>query len=150
MVLSEDFISELKSRNDISEVIGEYVNLQQKGRNLMGLCPFHSERTPSFCVYPSNGSFYCFGCGAGGDVITFLRLIIAPMIIIPIMSFIPCDKMVFMTVMLAVSCPSAAIGTLFAVKYNKNAVYCSELFALTTVISAVTMPLMILYMGLFC
>ena len=74
MVLSEDFISELKSRNDISEVIGEYVNLQQKGRNLMGLCPFHSERTPSFCVYPSNGSFYCFGCGAGGDVITFLRL----------------------------------------------------------------------------
>lgn len=75
MILSEDFISELKSRNDIGEIIGEYVNLQQKGRNLMGLCPFHSERTPSFCVYPSNGSFYCFGCGAGGDVITFLRLI---------------------------------------------------------------------------
>ncbi len=74
MILSEDFISELKSRNDIAEIIGEYVNLQQKGRNLMGLCPFHSERTPSFCVYPSNGSFYCFGCGAGGDVITFLRL----------------------------------------------------------------------------
>ena len=74
MVLSEDFVSELKARNDISEIIGEYVNLQQKGRNLMGLCPFHSERTPSFCVYPSNGSFYCFGCGAGGDVITFLRL----------------------------------------------------------------------------
>lgn len=75
MILSEDFISELKSRSDIREIIGEYVNLQQKGRNLMGLCPFHSERTPSFCVYPSNGSFYCFGCGAGGDVITFLRLI---------------------------------------------------------------------------
>lgn len=75
MIPSEDFISELKSRNDIGEIIGEYVNLQQKGRNLMGLCPFHSERTPSFCVYPSNGSFYCFGCGAGGDVITFLRLI---------------------------------------------------------------------------
>lgn len=74
MILSEDFISELKSRSDIGEIIGEYVSLQQKGRNLMGLCPFHSERTPSFCVYPSNGSFYCFGCGAGGDVITFLRL----------------------------------------------------------------------------
>ncbi len=74
MILSEDFISELKARNDISEIVGEYVNLQQKGKNLMGICPFHSERTPSFCVYPANGSFYCFGCGAGGDVITFLRL----------------------------------------------------------------------------
>lgn len=75
MRLSEDFITELKSRLDISEIIGEYVDLKQKGKNLMGLCPFHSERTPSFCVYPSNGSFYCFGCGAGGDVITFLRLV---------------------------------------------------------------------------
>ena len=68
-------MTELKSRIDISEIIGEYVDLQQKGKNLMGLCPFHSERTPSFCVYPANGSFYCFGCGAGGDVITFLRLV---------------------------------------------------------------------------
>lgn len=75
MMLSDEFISELKSRNDIEEIVGEYVNLQRKGKNLMGICPFHSERTPSFCVYPSNGSFYCFGCGAGGDVITFLRLI---------------------------------------------------------------------------
>ncbi len=74
MLISEDFISELKSRNDIGEIIGDYVNLQRKGKNLMGLCPFHAERTPSFCIYPSNGSFYCFGCGAGGDVITFLRL----------------------------------------------------------------------------
>ena len=74
LILSDEFISELKSRNDIEEIIGDYVNLQRKGKNLMGLCPFHSERTPSFCVYPSNGSFYCFGCGAGGDVITFLRL----------------------------------------------------------------------------
>ena len=82
-------------------------------------------------------------------LITFLRLVIAPLIIIPVLSFIPCDKTVFMTVMLAVSCPSAAIGTLFAVKYNKNAVYSSELFALTTVLSALTMPLMILYMSLF-
>lgn len=75
LMLSDEFISELKSRNDIEEIVGEYVNLQRKGKNLMGICPFHSERTPSFCVYPSNGSFYCFGCGAGGDVITFLRLI---------------------------------------------------------------------------
>lgn len=75
IMLSDEFISELKSRNDIEEIVGEYVNLQRKGKNLMGICPFHSERTPSFCVYPSNGSFYCFGCGAGGDVITFLRLI---------------------------------------------------------------------------
>ncbi len=74
MILSDEFISELKARNDIGEIVGEYVNLQRKGKNLMGICPFHSERTPSFCVYPHNGSFYCFGCGAGGDVITFLRL----------------------------------------------------------------------------
>jgi DNA primase len=75
MFLSDEFISELKARNDIGEIAGEYVELQRKGKNLMGLCPFHSERTPSFCVYPHNGSFYCFGCGAGGDVITFLRLV---------------------------------------------------------------------------
>lgn len=75
MLLSDEFITELKSRNDIGDIAGEYVDLQRKGKNLMGLCPFHSERTPSFCVYPHNGSFYCFGCGAGGDVITFLRLI---------------------------------------------------------------------------
>lgn len=83
-------------------------------------------------------------------LITLLRLIIAPMIVIPILSLISCDKTVFMTVMLAVSCPSAAIGTMFAVKHNKNALYCSELFAITTILSAVTMPLMILYMRLFC
>lgn len=75
MVLSDDFISELKAKSDIGEIVGEYVDLQRKGKNLMGLCPFHSERTSSFCVYPHNGSFYCFGCGAGGDVITFLRLV---------------------------------------------------------------------------
>lgn len=75
MIISEEFISELKARNDIEEIISSYVDLNRKGKNLMGLCPFHAERTPSFCVYPSNASFYCFGCGAGGDVITFLRLI---------------------------------------------------------------------------
>jgi len=75
VILSDDFIAELKEKNDISEIISQYVDIQRKGRNMMGLCPFHAERTPSFCVYPASGSFYCFGCGAGGDVITFLRLI---------------------------------------------------------------------------
>ena len=75
MILSDDFISEIKEKNDISEIISEYVDIQRKGRNMMGLCPFHAERTASLCVYPANGSFYCFGCGVGGDVITFLRLI---------------------------------------------------------------------------
>ena len=75
MAFSDDFITELKEKIDIEEIISGYVEIQRKGRNLMGVCPFHAERTPSFCVYPSSGSFYCFGCGAGGDVITFLRLI---------------------------------------------------------------------------
>lgn len=74
MAFSEDFIMELKERNNIEEIISEYVSLNRRGKNLLGLCPFHAERTPSFCVYPNNGSFYCFGCGVGGDVITFLRL----------------------------------------------------------------------------
>ena len=52
-----------------------YVNLKRRGKNLVGLCPFHNEKTPSFTVYPENGSFYCFGCGAGGDVFSFVRLI---------------------------------------------------------------------------
>lgn len=75
MNISEEFIAELKNRNDIEEIVSQYVELHRKGKNLMGLCPFHSERSASFCVYPNNNSFYCFGCGAGGDVITFLRLI---------------------------------------------------------------------------
>ena len=71
----DDFIQELKYRNNILDVISGYVSLTRKGRNMAGLCPFHSERTASFFVYPSSDSFYCFGCGAGGDVITFIRLI---------------------------------------------------------------------------
>lgn len=74
MMFSEDFISELKERTNVEEIISEYVNISRKGKNLIGLCPFHAERTPSFCVYPNNGSFYCFGCGIGGDIITFMRL----------------------------------------------------------------------------
>jgi len=72
-MIPDSFIEELKYRSDIVEVISSYVNLKRKGRTLSGLCPFHSEKTPSFVVYPDNQSYYCFGCGAGGDVITFVR-----------------------------------------------------------------------------
>ena len=75
MAISDEFILELKSRNDIESVVGGYVNLKRAGSLMKGLCPFHGEKTPSFTVYPGNGSFYCFGCGAGGDVITFVRKI---------------------------------------------------------------------------
>ena len=75
MVLSDDFIAEIKEKNDICEIISQYVDLQRKGRYMMGICPFHAERTASFCVYPNSSSFYCFGCGVGGDIINFIRLI---------------------------------------------------------------------------
>lgn len=64
-------IEEIKSRNDIVDVISSYVNLKRAGSNFQGLCPFHSEKTPSFTVFPATQGYYCFGCGAGGDVITF-------------------------------------------------------------------------------
>lgn len=75
MPLPDDFLDELKARSDISDIASSYVTLKRRGRNLVGLCPFHGEKTPSFNIYPENGSFYCFGCGAGGDVITFVRKI---------------------------------------------------------------------------
>lgn len=75
MALSEDFLLELKHRNDIESVVSSYVTLKRGGRNPKGLCPFHNEKTPSFTLYPENGSFYCFGCGTGGDVIRFISLI---------------------------------------------------------------------------
>ena len=74
-MIPEDVINEIKYRNDIETAVSQYVNLKRRGKNLVGLCPFHSEKTPSFTVYPENGSFYCFGCGAGGDVFTFTGLI---------------------------------------------------------------------------
>lgn len=74
-MIPEDIINEIKYRNDIETAISSYVNLKRRGKNLVGLCPFHSEKTPSFTVYPENGSFYCFGCGVGGDVFTFTGLI---------------------------------------------------------------------------
>lgn len=74
-MIPEEIINEIKYRNDIETAISQYVNLKRRGKNLVGLCPFHSEKTPSFTVYPENGSFYCFGCGVGGDVFTFTGLI---------------------------------------------------------------------------
>ena len=71
MRLNDAFLMEIKARNDIESVISPYVALKRRGSNLVGLCPFHNEKTGSFTVYPQNGSFYCFGCGVGGDVVTF-------------------------------------------------------------------------------
>ncbi len=70
---SREMIKKIKSENSIRNVVSQYVTLMSKGNHLVGLCPFHNEKTPSFTVYPEKGSFYCFGCGAGGDVITFIQ-----------------------------------------------------------------------------
>ncbi|MDO4608667.1 MAG: DNA primase [Clostridia bacterium] len=75
MAIPEEIINEIKYRNDIETVMAPYVSLKRRGKNLVGLCPFHNEKTPSFTVYPENGSFYCFGCGVGGDVFSFVRQI---------------------------------------------------------------------------
>ena len=69
MAYPQGFVQELKMRSPIHDVIGRYVELKRAGRNMVGQCPFHSEKTPSFTVFEDN--FHCFGCGAGGDVITF-------------------------------------------------------------------------------
>lgn len=75
MPLPDSFIQDLLGRNDIEAVVSSYVRLKRTGQNLVGLCPFHGEKTPSFTVFPSTASFYCFGCGAAGDVITFIKRI---------------------------------------------------------------------------
>ena len=75
MKISERFIQELQDKIAIDEVISSHVSLKRRGKTLVGLCPFHNEKTPSFTVYPDTRSFYCFGCGAGGDVISFVRRI---------------------------------------------------------------------------
>ena len=71
-MIPPQIIEEIKYRNDIEEVISSYVPLKRAGSNLSGRCPFHSEKTPSFTVFLKTRSFYCFGCGAGGDVISFI------------------------------------------------------------------------------
>lgn len=68
----EEVIEEVRMRNDIVDVISGYVKLQRKGSNYFGLCPFHNEKSPSFSVSPGKQMYYCFGCGAGGNVITFI------------------------------------------------------------------------------
>ena len=72
MRYSEDLIEEVRSRNDIVDVVSGYVRLQRKGASYFGLCPFHNEKSPSFSVSPGKQMYYCFGCGAGGNVFTFL------------------------------------------------------------------------------
>ncbi len=73
MRFTDDFIEQLRDGNDIESVVAGYVALRRRGKTLTGLCPFHNEKTPSFTVYPETSSYYCFGCGAGGDVITFIK-----------------------------------------------------------------------------
>lgn len=75
MPLSDSFLQELKFKTDIEDVISAYVSLKKRGSTFVGLCPFHNEKTPSFTVYPETQSFYCFGCGAGGDAVGFVRKI---------------------------------------------------------------------------
>ena len=72
MRFPRELVEEIRSRNDIVELIGSYVNLKRAGANYNGLCPYHSEKSPSFTVFPATQSFYCFGCGAGGDAVTFI------------------------------------------------------------------------------
>ena len=74
-MIPHEYIEEVVRRNDIVDLVGSYVQLRHRGRTHTGLCPFHSEKTPSFVVYPETQSFYCFGCGAGGDAITFIKKI---------------------------------------------------------------------------
>lgn len=73
MRFSDEFLAEIRDRNDIVDVISSYVDLRVRGSNAKGLCPFHNEKTPSFTVYLNTQSYYCFGCGSGGDVITFIK-----------------------------------------------------------------------------
>ncbi|HAP79103.1 MAG TPA: DNA primase, partial [Ruminococcus sp.] len=69
MQKNDEFLYQLKSANPIETVVGSYVNLLRQGHNYVCACPFHSEKTPSCTVFTDTQSFYCFGCGAGGDVI---------------------------------------------------------------------------------
>ncbi|MCQ1530822.1 DNA primase [Lutispora saccharofermentans] len=75
MFFSEEMVSEIIEKNDIVDIISQYMNLKKRGRNYIGLCPFHSEKTPSFSVSQDKQLFYCFGCGEGGNVSTFIQKI---------------------------------------------------------------------------
>ena len=72
MYYSDEIIEEVRSKNDIVDVISGYVKLKKQGSSYFGLCPFHSEKSPSFSVSRDKQMYYCFGCGAGGNVFTFI------------------------------------------------------------------------------
>ena len=72
MYYPEELVEEIRLKNDIVDVISSYVKLQKKGSSYFGLCPFHNEKSPSFSVSRSKQMYYCFGCGAGGNVFTFI------------------------------------------------------------------------------
>ena len=71
-IYSSEVIEEVVSRNDIVDVISGYIKLKKSGSSYVGLCPFHNEKSPSFSVSPNKQMYYCFGCGAGGNVFTFI------------------------------------------------------------------------------
>ncbi|MDT0130672.1 DNA primase, partial [Acinetobacter baumannii] len=71
-MIPQTFITDLLNRVDIVDIVGRYVQLKKGGANFMGLCPFHNEKSPSFTVSPTKQFYHCFGCGAHGDVISFL------------------------------------------------------------------------------
>lgn len=73
--IPDEFLSEINRRTDIADLVSDYVELKNRGSRMVGLCPFHSEKTGSFTVFPDTNSYYCFGCGAGGGPINFLRQI---------------------------------------------------------------------------
>ena len=74
-MVSDVFLEQLRNACPLEEIARTYVDLKRRGRTYVCNCPFHSEKTPSFTVFPDTQSFYCFGCGAGGDVITFIQQI---------------------------------------------------------------------------
>ena len=72
MYYPQEVVDEVLANTDIADVISAHVHLKKRGRDYVGLCPFHNEKTPSFTVSPGKNMFYCFGCGAGGNAVTFL------------------------------------------------------------------------------
>ena len=71
-MIPQHVIEQVRDRTDVTELVGQYVDLKRAGTNYKGLCPFHQERTPSFIVSPERQTFHCFGCGKGGNVFRFL------------------------------------------------------------------------------